>query len=293
MNISYDYYRVFYYVAKHKKITQASKVLLSNQPNITRTIKLLEDNLGCSLFVRSNRGVTLTPEGEQLYAHVRIAFEQIESAEEEISLNKSLQSGVVSVGASEVALHCILLPVLKKYRAMYPGIRVHITNHSTPQAISALSRGSVDLAVVTTPTVKANNLKESIIKPIREVAVCSDAFAKLKDRKVSLRELAQYPLISLGTHTKTYELYSEFFASNGVAFEPSIEAATADQILPMIQSDLGIGFVPMEFLKHETGLYVIDLSEKIPDRNLCLIKRKDRILSIAAKELEKLLKEKE
>lgn len=291
MNISYDYYRVFYYVAKYKKFTQASKVLLSNQPNITRTVKLLENALGCTLFVRSNRGVTLTPEGEKLYSHIRIAFEQIEAAEEEISLNKSLQSGIVSIGVSEIALRGIVLPVLKKYRTVYPNIHIHITNHSTPQAIGALESGAVDLAVVTTPTIKSSNLTEKYIKPFNEAAVCSDKFKKLINRKVSLREISEYPLISLGADTKTYELYSEFFSENEVSFAPDIEAATADHILPMVESDLGIGFVPTDFLKNAHGVNVIDLNEKIPERYICLIKRKDRTLSIAAKELERLLTE--
>lgn len=291
MNISYDYYRVFYYVAKYKNFTQASKVLLSNQPNLTRTIKLLEAALGCSLFVRSNRGVTLTPEGERLYAHIKIAFDHIESAEEEISLNKSLQSGIISIGASEIALRCLLLPILKKYKTLYPGVKIHITNHSTPEAISALESGAVDLAVVTTPTVKSNAFSETPIKPFKEVAVCSKKFSKLQGRTVTLKELSQYPLISLGTYTKTYELYSEFFFKHGVAFAPDIEAATADHILPMIESDLGIGFIPLEFLKNTDEVFVIDLNEKIPDRSICLIKKKDRSLSIAAKELERLLPE--
>lgn len=64
MNISFDYYRVFYYVAKYKNITLASNALNYNQPNVTRTIKNLEGALGCTLFVRTNRGVTLTAEGE-------------------------------------------------------------------------------------------------------------------------------------------------------------------------------------------------------------------------------------
>lgn len=289
MNISYDYYRVFYYVAKYKKFTQASKVLLSNQPNITRTVKLLENALGCSLFVRSNRGVTLTPEGEKLYAHIKIAFEHIEAAEEEISLNKSLQSGTVSVGASEVALRGLLLPILKKYRVLYPGVHIHITNHSTPEAIGALENGTVDLAVVTTPTTKASGLIEKKLKPFREVAVCSYKFKKLCNRKVSLKEMSEYPLISLGAHTKTYELYSDFFSANGIPFAPDIEAATADHILPMIESDLGVGFIPMEFLKNAHDINVIDLKEKIPERHICLVKRKDRTLSIAAKELERLV----
>lgn len=289
MNISYDYYRVFYYVAKYKKFTQASKVLLSNQPNITRTVKLLENALGCSLFVRSNRGVTLTPEGEKLYSHIKIAFEHIEAAEEEISLNKSLQSGIISVGASEVALRSLLLPILKKYRVLYPGVHIHITNHSTPEAIGALENGTVDLAVVTTPTTKASGLIEKKIKPFREVAVCSYKYKKLCNRKVSLKEMAEYPLISLGAYTKTYEFYSEFFSANGIPFAPDIEAATADHILPMIESDLGVGFVPMEFLKNAHDINVIDLKEKIPERYVCLVKRKDRNLSIAAKELERLV----
>lgn len=56
MNISYDSYRVFYYVAKYHSFTQAAVVLMSNQPNVTRTIKNLEQALGCKLFIRSSRG---------------------------------------------------------------------------------------------------------------------------------------------------------------------------------------------------------------------------------------------
>ena len=77
MNINYDYYRIFYYVAKYGNFTQAANILLNNQPNITRSIKKLENELGCTLFVRSNRGATLTPEGEKLFAHVSVAVEQL------------------------------------------------------------------------------------------------------------------------------------------------------------------------------------------------------------------------
>ena len=72
-------------------------------------------------------------------------------------------------------------------------------------------------------------------------------------------------------------------------FLPDIEAATADQILPMVRSDLGIGFVPEEFLEGNTDVARIDLAEKIPLRSICMIKRKEQPLSVAAKELEKLI----
>ncbi len=152
MDISYDYYRIFYYVAKYGNVTQAAKALLNNQPNLTRAIKMLEGELGCPLFIRNNRGMKLTPEGERLFRHVRIAFENIEAGEAEILESRNLRTGSVYVAASEVALHCVLLQVLKKYRALYPGIRLKISNHSTPQAIDAIKNGIADLAVVTTPT---------------------------------------------------------------------------------------------------------------------------------------------
>lgn len=291
MNISYEYYKVFYFVAKYKKITQAAKVLHSNQPNITRTVKLLEEALGCRLLIRSNRGVALTDEGEKLYEHLKIAFEHIELAENELSLRKGLESGIVSVGASEVALRGILLPVLKKYKTLYPGVHIHISNHSTPQAIDALNNCMVDLAVVTTPTVKSDKLIEKKLRPIQEVPVSPESFSDLKDRKISLKTLSEYSIVSLGMHTKTFEFYSDLFISYGIPFQPEIEAATADQIIPMVKFGLGVGFVPKQFLEDTDGVFAVDLKEDIPERYICVIKRKDHNLSAAAKELERLLYE--
>ena len=67
MYIDYDYYRIFYYVAKYRSFTRAANILVNSQPNITRAVRKLEEELGCSLFIRSNRGVRLTVEGEKLY----------------------------------------------------------------------------------------------------------------------------------------------------------------------------------------------------------------------------------
>ena len=60
MNVNFEYYKIFYYVAKYGNISQAAKMLMNNQPNLTRSIKNLEGELGCTLFVRSNRGMKLT-----------------------------------------------------------------------------------------------------------------------------------------------------------------------------------------------------------------------------------------
>ena len=108
MYVDWDYYKIFYYVAKYQNFTKAARVLGSNQPNITHTMNKLEDQLHCVLFIRSNRGVTLTPEGENLYARISSAAVQIQDAEEELSASASLSHGAISISATETALNIYL-----------------------------------------------------------------------------------------------------------------------------------------------------------------------------------------
>lgn len=290
MNISYEYYRVFYYAAKCGSITKAAKELMSNQPNVTRIIKALEENLGCALFVRSHNGIAMTPEGEGLYAHVKIAVENITAGEEELACRKGLQKGLVSIAASEVALRCLLLPILNQYRHRYPGVQMKISNHSTPQAIVALQNGLADIAVVTTPLDKSDRVHVTRIREFHECAVCGDAYTSLLSAPLSLSDLSDIPLICLGASTKTYAFYAELFARHGLSLRPDMEAATADQILPMVRNNLGIGFVPEDFLTGESaGIHRLTLTEEIPPRAICLVTNKEAPLSAAARELEKMI----
>lgn len=295
MNISYDHYRIFYYVAKCGSFTQAADILFSNQPNLTRTIKALENALGCTLFVRSNKGVKLTDEGEKLYEHIAVAIEHIQAGEAEISMNKSLEKGVISIGATEIALRVFLLPILNQYRRRYPGIRIKISNVSTPQALSMLKDGLLDLAVVTTPVEIDAELREKKLKNFREVAIGGDAFRELaQGEPLTLEVLSEHPIISMGTRSSTYDFYFRLFLKQGCTFAPDIEAATADQILPLVEHNLGISFVPEEFLQTltpDSRVFQIPLNEPIPHRSICLVKKKGHSLSLPAKELERMIAE--
>lgn len=294
MNISYDYYRIFYYVAKYGSFTAAANKLMNNQPNITRAMKVLESELGCTLFVRTNKGVTLTLEGEALYAHISLAFEHIQTGEEEISANKGLQRGIVSIGATEISLRCFLLPILNDYRNKYPGIRIKISNLSSQQALSALKAGIVDFAIVTTPIQKDSALHEVKVKEFREVAICGEVLkSKLGSASLTIKDLIQYPIISFEKGRSTHSFYTELFAKHGINFSPDIEAATADQIIPIVKHNLGIGFIPEEFLYDEpNGIYKLNLKDQIPTREICVVTRKGHSPSLAARELEKMMLEK-
>lgn len=292
MNIPLDYYRVFYYAARYQNLSQAAAALYSSQPNVTRTIHLLEQALGCPLFLRSNRGVKLTPEGELLYAHAAQAMTHLENAEEELIAQSQMRQGTVSIGASEVALRCLLLPVLSAFRSRFPGVRVRVSNHSTPQALQALQEGLVDLAVVTTPVELGKSMEKLCLKRIREVPVCRSEDWDGAKNPAAPEALCRRSLIGLGQGTMSYRFYENWFSQFGLPFHPDIEAATADQVLPMVKSGLGIGFVPEEFLMEEAGdqLTVISLTVPLPQREICLVRYEDRPLRFAARQFEEVLK---
>ena len=130
MSASYEHYKIFYYVGKYKSFSKAAKALNNSQPNITRTMNNLEMELGCKLFIRSNKGVALTSEGEKLFLHVQAAHEQLQMGEAEINSSKKLQNERISIGFSigitEILLHDKILPVLRDYHRLYPRTHVQI-----------------------------------------------------------------------------------------------------------------------------------------------------------------------
>ena len=203
MTINYDYYRIFYVVAQCRSFTRAAELLKNNQPNITRCMKNLEQELGCKLFHRSNKGITLTPEGQRFYRRVAAAVEQLQLGEEEIRRDGSLESGSLSISASEAALHMILLDKLSIFRAQYPGVHLRITNETTPQAIERLRDGESDFAVITAPLSTGRTLQQTELLRFTEIPVCGPAYSDMAARRCTMAELANCPLVCLGEDTST------------------------------------------------------------------------------------------
>ena len=291
MDIDFDYYRIFYYVAKTGSVTKAASVLTRNQPNVTRTIQLLETQLGCPLFIRTSRGVKLTEDGQKLYSHVRIAMEQLEYGMEELTAAQTLQSGAITIGASEVALRCFLLPVLNRFHNQYPNIKLRLLNCSAADAIQQLRNGNVDIAIARIPPDAAQDLSISYLCGIREIAVCGNAFAELTGTTVSMEQLAQCPIVSLGSQTLMYPLYQKWFASCGQTFHSEIEVATSGQILPIVAYNLGVGIVPEQYYNEitESSIHKLKLAEEIPSQSLYCMKRSVSALNAAGKRLEEMV----
>ena len=206
--------------------------------------------------------------------------------------HSTLQGGTIRIGASEIALHRILLPALKDFRRQYPGIRLRIFNSNSQQAVSALKDRLVDFSLITPPVEQEILFERTPLASFYEVPVCGKAYAHLAATSLSLKELTAFPLISLCRGSSTHQLYADWFHKEGIAFSPEIEAATADQILPMVRANLGIGFIPEHTAKEaaaDGSITILSLQEMPPMRTICLLKRKDSPLSIAAGKLEELL----
>lgn len=288
MNVNYEYYKIFYCVARYGSFTKAARALDSGQPNVTRAMNCLEEQLHSILFIRTNRGVRLTPEGELLYHHVEAAVAQIQTAEEALHAHSGLEHGSIAIGASETALNIYLLPVLKAFHEAHPGIRLKLENHSTPQAILSVKNSDVDFAVVSTPTGVTPPLQEVPLTTYQEILVGGSTFSALGGQVLTLDELLHYPMISLGRQTMTWQFYHQWFLSHDLEFAPDTEVATADQLLPLAKCGLGLAFLPEPMAQEALAkgeIVRVFLKEPVPERRICMVFDRKRPLSAAAQKL--------
>ena len=196
------------------------------------------------------------------------------------------------ISSSFPALHGFLLPVLGAFHRAHPGIRLRIANHSTPQAIRALGRGLGDLCVITTPARLESTMRRTLLMPFQEILIAGRDFEFLQGRRWALKELQQYPLICLGSETMTYAFYNQFYLSNNLVLQPDTEAATTDQVVPLVKSGLGLGYVPQNFAKDALAagdVFTIQLKEEIPTRHVVLVQDGGRVPNAAAREFSRML----
>ena len=298
MNSNFEYYKIFYYVAKYENLTKAATALKTSQPAVTRTIHKLEGELGCRLFTRSKTGMKLTPEGRTFYGYVAAGCAQFFKGENDLSNLISLENGTIYISATETALHCYLFQAMEEFNSLYPNVRFKILNNSTTESVNAVKEGKVDLPFVSANLQVAKPLRMKILRKYRDILIAGKRFEELKAGKeeLSLKELVSYPWISLTAETISRRFLNEYFEKNSLTFTPDMELATTDMILPAVKHNLGLGFIPAEFADSELKsgqVFEIKVKEKLPERNIILIYDMEYPQSIAAKEFQKFLKEKE
>lgn len=292
MDISLEYYKIFYYVGKCGSISGAANELCISQPAVSQAIKQLENKLGVTLFVRKQKGVTLTAEGEILYSYVKQGYECICTGEEKLRQMVDMECGEVHIGASDMTLRYYLLNYLEEFHAKFPNIKVSVTNAPTPDTLGNLREGKIDFGVVSGPITETDGLVFKNVRSIEDIFVAGKSFEEYCGKVLPLSELGQMPIVCLEQNTSTRRYVDDFLEANGVQISPEFEIATSDMIVQFAVKNLGVGCVVKDFAKEmlERGeIFELQLEKKISKRHICVVTNEKIPMSTAGRHLYEML----
>jgi DNA-binding transcriptional LysR family regulator len=293
MDVNFELYKVFHTVAKTGSFSAAARELYISQSAVSQSIKNLEECTGSLLFVRGPRRVKLTAVGEMLYSHVEQACNLLNKAESKIREMQSLDLGEVKIGVGDTILRYLLIPFLQKFIQDYPNIKLKIINRTSLGIINSIKTGAVDLGIVTMP-ISDNDIDAAELCEVEDVFIASSRFSSLENRPVSLEELAAYPLMLLQKESSTRKNLDSFFISKGIEITPEIELESMDLLIELARIGLGIAYVlkecAIQFVEKKQ-LFILQLKEPSPKRQLAIASLKSVPLSPAAQAFREKLRE--
>lgn len=292
MNINLEYYKYFYYVAKCGSISGAAKLLCISQPAVSQALHTLEASLGGTLFLRTSKGVKLTPEGTVLFNYVNEAYEHIIAGEEAFMKLMNMDTGEIKIGASDMTLQFYLLPYLEAFHEKYPDIKINVSNGPTPETLKNLSDGKIDFGIVSTPFDTEDNISSKNVMELSTIFIAGSDYKKLSNKTQKLDILTTLPLICLESNTSTRRHIDDFLNANNVSIEPEFELATSDMIVQFALRNLGIGCVVSNFAKpfiDSGSLSVLKFKEKMPKRYIAIVTNQNNTISGAATKLLEML----
>ena len=272
MDINYELYKVFYYVASTLSFSEASKRLFISQSAVSQSVKALEKKLDQVLFIRSTKRVQLTPEGEILLRHVEPAMNLIKRGEAQLS-DSATSNGQIRIGASDTICRYFLVPYLEKFHKEFPNAHIKVTNQTSLKCVELLENGQVDLIVINYPNSNLSNLFSlKKIAKFQDVFVANHTFSELKGKKISLKELLDYPILMLDRHSTTSEFLHHLFQQHQLDLVPEIELSSNDLLIDLARIGLGIAFLPDYCISPKTDdLFFVETKELLPSRELAIV----------------------
>lgn len=289
MNVDLELYRVFYVVAKNKHMTKASEELHISQPAISQSIKKLEEQLGGTLFLRSNKGMELTEEGKMFYEYVKGALELINNAENEFTSFKDLSKGEIKIGCSTTLTKLILLDSIKEFHLKYPNININVTNDLTSNLINDLKLGKLDFIIFNEGNIKETNLNLELIRELKQGFIYNSKF--YNDDIVNFEDLNNYPLILQKEQSNSRKFLDAIAFNNNVKLIPKMEVVSQELITEFTNIGLGIGFAIIDLAKKNyNNLKELKINKKIPNIKVFLATNKSVSLTFASKTFIKYLK---
>ena len=290
MDINYELYKVFYYVATTLSFSEASKLLFISQSAVSQSIKVLEKKLGITLFIRSTKRVQLTPEGETLLRHVEPAINLIARGEAQIMEAGSL-AAASSASARATQSAAIPCSVPEPFPPLLSECPHQGDKPDFDQCVDLLESGQVDSIVTNYPNSHLSSRLHTIpIHSFHDIFIANgEYYPELENRPVHLKELLQYPILMLDRKSTTSEFLHSQFQRFQLDLVPEIELGSNDLLIDLASIGLGIAFVPDYCLVKETAAFQLDLVEELPPRQLVVAHSSHLPIPQAAKEFMSML----
>lgn len=272
MKTNLEYYKTFYYVGKSGSFTKAAQMLGSNQPNVSRTIKKLENDLKIKLLIRSHQGITLTRQGQQLYSHIEKAMKEILAGEKEM-LKSQEAGGKVTIAVTNIAMTLFVFDVLTAFHKDYPDITIQILSTTTPEAIKIVENNQADLAIVTSPC-PPTSLNADVLMTFDDILITGAKGKNWLSNEHQLEEFADQPFIGMNASSMTYHYLSDIFARHHMVYHTAIEVSAINQVIPFVKQDFGFAFVPLPMVEEplkKGELMQVPLKPAMPERSIRLL----------------------
>ncbi|MDZ4202287.1 MAG: HTH-type transcriptional regulator CysB [Gallionella sp.] len=262
-------------------ISDAAHALYTSQPGISKQIRLLEEELGIEIFVRNGkRIVALTEPGKSVLdiAHrVLLETENLKQVGHEF---KQQDSGSLSIATTHTQARYALPRVVKEFTRNYPGVKLSLHQGSPTQIAEQVLSGEADIGIATESLALYDEL---ITLPCYEWHHCVIVPPKhplLEERKLTLKKLAQYPVITYDFAFTGRNKINQAFSEAGITPNIALTAIDADVIKTYVELGLGIGIVAqMAFIpERDRHLRMIDAGHLFQPSTTRIAVRKNQYL---------------
>ncbi len=272
----------FVAVAETRHFTQAAELSGVSQPSLSKQIRVLENSLGTSLFVRGRAGVELTSAGEALLPHARRILIDLEAAQRAVHEVAGLRRGVVRVGATPSLCDAALAEAVTGFHHRHPGIDLVVEEGGSRLLTQALVRGRLDVALLIAPLAEAHHDIDTTPVLREQLVLASPADADVPDA-LDVDELRDYPLVMF---REGYDLRDvTLLACRRAGFTPSvaIEGGEMSAVLRFVETGMGHAVVPAMVLANRPRLKGTPLRNPVLERTVAIAHRKVETMPLAAR----------
>jgi LysR family cys regulon transcriptional activator len=245
-------------------VSEAAQALHTSQPGVSKQIRLLEQELGVPVFVRTGKSLSeVSPPGREILRHAQRVLNEVDMIQRIGDEHSRTTEGTLTVATTHTQA-CYALPkVISDFLGKYPKVQLRIRQGSPQQIADMVAAGEADLGIATEAVSGAESL---IALPCyrwnRCVVVLPDHPLLQKQEPVTLADLAQYPIITYDFAFAGQTLVSEAFAQAHLTPNLVITALDSDVIKTYVKAGLGIGLLAKMAYDPEQdgGLEMIDVA---------------------------------